>query len=46
MSTLFIFEFEEDFIYLKKLLNKNEKLIIVSTNYIVSNLLQKKKLNI
>ena len=43
MSTLFIFEFEEDFIYLKKLLNKNEKLIIVSTNYIVSNLLQKKK---
>ena len=44
MSTLFIFEFEEDFIYLKKLLNKNEKLIIVSTNYIVSNLLQKKKI--
>ena len=44
MSALFIFEFEEDFSELKKLLKKNKKLIIVVTNYITTNLLKENKI--
>ena len=44
MSTLFIFEFEEDFIYLRNLLKKDKELIIVTTNHITTGLLKNNKI--
>lgn len=45
MDSIFFIEFLEDLEFLKKLLNKKKKLIIISTNPYVSNQLNKYKIN-
>ena len=45
MDLIFFIEFEEDLEFLKKLINKKKKLIIISTNSNVSNQLDRYKIN-